>query len=270
MMRFLFFLIFLFATSLYAAEARKPVEIKNLKTGQIGDKGFAQYDLVGKPGEKLADVSVFIELGSDRYAADKLSLSGDFGKGVSVGVGKKIFWDVLKDMPAGFEGEAVWDVEASGGGLATLVSNVEGTGRSRLRDTTTGMEFEKDGFKFYKDVVVDGRTGLMWARNANIADKKMSWRGAMSWANKLDYGGYRDWRLPTKDELEAFAKRGGKRPSDYFNGTGFNMGHAYWYWSSTTNASGTDGAWLVDLSDGYVSLDRKGGIFYVWPVRAGQ
>ncbi|MDO9068145.1 MAG: caspase family protein, partial [Deltaproteobacteria bacterium] len=28
-----------------------------------------------------------------------------------------------------------------------------------------GFEFEKEGFKFYKDVVVDTRSGLMWARN---------------------------------------------------------------------------------------------------------
>lgn len=142
--RILPFLLLLCTLPLHAAE------VKNLKTGQTGSRGFAQYDLVGKPGEKQADVTVHIELGGERYPADKLSLSGDFGAGVKVGVGKQIFWDVLKDMPAGFEGEAVWDVEASGGGIgASAVAQSASRPAAAATDSsprgftdpTTGMEF---------------------------------------------------------------------------------------------------------------------------------
>jgi hypothetical protein len=261
-MKFLVLFLLVFAIPLHAAE------VKNLKTGQTGDRSFATYDLAGKPGEKQAEVTVFIELGGERYAADKLALSGDYGKGVTIGVGKKVFWDVLKDMPVGFEGEALWDVEASGGGVSG--SNVGATGRSPLQDTNSGVEFEKNGFKFYKDVVVDTTTGLMWARNGNIADREMNWNDAMGWAKNLNYGGYRDWRLPTKEELEAFAKRGGNRPVEWFKANGFTGFPSNGYWSSSTIANYTSGAWDVNLSSGNVYGNYKTSNYYVWPVRGGQ
>lgn len=248
-------------------------EVKNLKTGQTGSRGFAQYDLAGKPGEKQADVTVHIELGGERYPANKLSLSGDFGKGVKVGVGKRIFWDLLKDMPAGFEGEAVWDVEASGGaisGSAAARPAVSAPSGPPLRDPTFVMEFEKEGIKFYKDVVVDSRTGLMWPRNANIARKAMDWQGAMDWARGLSYAGYSDWRLPTKDELAAFVKRGGNRPADWFNANGFIDVQSMIYWSSSPHAGYPSYVWFVSLELGIVGGITKGNRSYVWPVRSGQ
>lgn len=89
------------------------VEVRNLRTGQDGKRAFVQYDLVGKPGEMLADVMVGLDISGERYASDRLSVSGDFGKNVKVGIGRRIYWDLLKDLPAGFDGEIGWDVEAS-------------------------------------------------------------------------------------------------------------------------------------------------------------
>lgn len=89
------------------------VEVRNLRAGQDGKRAFVQYDLVGKPGEMLADVIVGLDISGERYTSDRLSVSGDFGKNVKVGVGRRIYWDLLKDMPAGFDGEIGWDVEAS-------------------------------------------------------------------------------------------------------------------------------------------------------------
>lgn len=113
----------------------------------------------------------------------------------------------------------------------------------------------------------------MWARNGNIAGKKMEWNNAKSWANNLNYGGYSNWRLPTKDEFASFAKRGGNRPSAYFNSNGFNGVQAGWYWSGTvsgTKSGDYSSAWGVDLSEGnYSSYGRYNGK-YVWPVRDGQ
>jgi hypothetical protein len=44
-----------------------------------------------------------------------------------------------------------------------------------------------------------------------------------------------------------------------------------YYWSATTYASYTDGAWVVNMDYGYVGGDGKAGNGnYVWPVRAGQ
>jgi hypothetical protein len=119
-------------------------------------------------------------------------------------------------------------------------------------------------------IYTDPKTGLMWARNGNIAGKEMSWDTAMVWAKNLSYSGYSDWRLPTKEELESFAKRGGKNPLEWFNANGFNSVQAYYYWSSSTFAYYSNYAWDVDMSYGYVYNNYKSNGYYVWPIRAGQ
>lgn len=126
---------------------------------------------------------------------------------------------------------------------------------------------EANGFRFAEQTALDTRTGLMWARNGNVAGKDMNWIDAMSWAKNLNYGGYSDWRLPTKEELESFSMRG----RNYFNANGFNDVQSSWYWSSSTHAYGTDDARVVYLWDGSVSSYNKSySNYYVWPVRSGQ
>ena len=119
-------------------------------------------------------------------------------------------------------------------------------------------------------IYYDPQTSLMWARNGNIAGKGMNWNDAIDWVIKLEYGSYSDWRLPSKDELNTFAKRDGNRPSEWFNANGFNSVQSYDYWSSSTSANGTTDAWVVYMGDGYVNDFYKTGYSYVWPVRGGQ
>lgn len=88
-------------------------EVKNVKLSQSGDKAIATYDLVGGQGEKDAEVTVAITIGSETRTSDKLTLTGDFGKGIKVGEGKKIVWKALKDLPLNFDGELRWDIKAS-------------------------------------------------------------------------------------------------------------------------------------------------------------
>jgi hypothetical protein len=135
-----------------------------------------------------------------------------------------------------------------------------------------GLKFERDGFRFYnnEDVVVDTRTGLMWARNGNIAGKKMNWNDAMAWVKTLEIGGYRDWRLPTKEELDSFAKLGGNLYSKWFNANGFSNVQSFAYWSGTTMANFSGGAWNVSMYDGLVGDGGKLANAYVWPVHSGQ
>ncbi len=119
-------------------------------------------------------------------------------------------------------------------------------------------------------IYTDPQTGLMWARDGNIAGKQMDWNEALSWVKSLKYGGYSDWRLPTKDELAAFAEQGVNRPSAYYNANGFSNVQADWYCSSTTG-KGNGGAWVVNMADGGVNYYYRGkGSGYVWPVRSGR
>lgn len=116
----------------------------------------------------------------------------------------------------------------------------------------------------------DPQTGLMWARNGDIAGKKMNWFEAMSWARNLNYGGYNDWRLPTKEEFESFLKRGGDKPSKWFNANGFNSVQSDFYWSGSVNANYTDYAWLVYMYNSVVYDDSKSVYLYAWPLRGGK
>jgi len=87
--------------------------VDNLKVGQDGDKAVATYDLVGKNGEKEAKVTVAIIIDGKRRTAETLHLTGDFGKRVKVGLGKKIIWKATADLPSNFDGELSWDVTAA-------------------------------------------------------------------------------------------------------------------------------------------------------------
>ena len=93
---------------------------------------------------------------------------------------------------------------------------------------------------------------------------------AMVWAEKLDYAGYHDWRLPTKEELETLLKKGGGRPEVYINSNGFSNTQSSYYWSSTSRASNPSSAWDVDFGDGVVDYNKKVSYFYVRCVRGGQ
>ena len=102
-------------------------------------------------------------------------------------------------------------------------------------------------------ILKDPATGLMWARNGNIAEKRMDWKEAMEWSKKLDYQGFSDWHLPTKEEFEKFLKikGGGKsKLTDHFvdkwlNNNGFFNVQETGYWSSSDYGYGS--YWFFDM-----------------------
>jgi hypothetical protein len=51
--------------------------------------------------------------------------------------------------------------------------------------------------------VLDKKTGLTWARNANIAAGDKPWLEAMEFCQDLVIGHRKGWRLPTKEELSS-------------------------------------------------------------------
>jgi hypothetical protein len=48
--------------------------------------------------------------------------------------------------------------------------------------------------------VLDRRTNLMWAASDNVSD--IDWMNAKTYCENYRGGGYTDWRMPTKDELQ--------------------------------------------------------------------
>jgi hypothetical protein len=122
--------------------------------------------------------------------------------------------------------------------------------------------------------ISDNLTGLVWAQNANLPNGAKTWQGAINYVAGMNAGtnpnlGYTDWRLPNINELESLLN------AQLFN-PALPQGHPFanvqsdYYWSSTSWADSTDGAWVVDIGSGLVAEGDKTGSTYVWPVRAGQ
>jgi len=143
---FLYIRIFLFFSIVFFDNFGRELhaaEVKNLAVTQQGNRVVVRYDLVGKLGEKEADVTAAAEIDGERYPAERLTLSGDVGKKVKIGKGKSFIWDGMKDFPAGFEGEVTWDVEASGAPVAVPTAAPVVASGSGFTDPTLGMPFVK-------------------------------------------------------------------------------------------------------------------------------
>ena len=128
--------------------------------------------------------------------------------------------------------------------------------------------------------VTDTATGLMWQEET--ADE-MTWEEAITYCEDLSLGGYTDWRLPNRNELQSIVDYSEYNPAVDTNAFPDTMSSDYW--SSTTNADLTDNAWLVNFNYGYVytvhawiailynggvSHDGKSDSYYVRAVRGGQ
>jgi hypothetical protein len=118
------------------------------------------------------------------------------------------------------------------------------------------------------EVIFDTKLGLMWAKNANIANRTLNWHEAMDWAQKLNYAGYTGWRVPTRAELSEWFWI-----TDMFKKTaefGFTNFQSHDYWSSTDTVCGSNYAWGILMVDACGGGNIKTGSGYVWPVRSAQ
>ena len=121
--------------------------------------------------------------------------------------------------------------------------------------------------------VTDNLTGLMWATDANMAGS-MKWEIAIIYANSLSLGTScgsprTDWRLPNLFELESLRDLSNYDPA-LPTGHPFTNVQSNYYWSSTTYAEITDGAWRLRIDYGYHEAGPKTHTYYVWPVRGGN
>jgi hypothetical protein len=117
-------------------------------------------------------------------------------------------------------------------------------------------------------VVRDNVTGLEWQKAT--APGTYTWQQAIDYCNNLSLGGHSDWRLPTIKELTTLVDSSIPYPGPTINTTFFPGTVASNYWSSTTGAGRTTGAWGVYFYGGYVNGYAKTNYGYVRAVRGGQ
>lgn len=124
--------------------------------------------------------------------------------------------------------------------------------------------------------ITDNLTGLIWLKNANCPNTLRTWQGALDFVvginngtnNCGDTSNASDWRLPNRNELTSLLDLGtvpalpAGHPFTNFVASG--------YWSSTTSAFNSFGAWNVDFNFGFVDFNGKAGGFFVTAVRGGS
>jgi len=113
--------------------------------------------------------------------------------------------------------------------------------------------------------VTDNVTGFMWQREDD--NQTRNWESALAYCEDLvlPQGGYTDWRLPDKYELQSIVDLGRLEPAIdtlVFSGT-----NPSWYWSSTGYANNISNAWSVDFLVGYERTTEKSSSWYVRCVR---
>ncbi len=135
-----------------------------------------------------------------------------------------------------------------------------------------GKVKEAERFIDNKDnTVTDSKTGLQWIKDhvalgGKFTDR-MDYKEAEAECGKLNVGGVKDWRLPTREELLSIVDLTRFNPAvdPIFINTKSSA-----YWTSTTYADYTGYAWFVSFYIGYVYYDDKVYGCYVRPVRSSQ
>jgi hypothetical protein len=99
-------------------------------------------------------------------------------------------------------------------------------------------------------IVRDMKTELEWEEEVN--SHQMTWDEAQEYAEALRLGGYDDWRVPTRLELESLLNLEKANPASDFPGM-----PSVWFWSSSPYVFIPGHAWTVDFDYGVVSFGGK-------------
>ena len=96
---------------------------------------------------------------------------------------------------------------------------------------------------------------------AQDAPATMKWKAAMKYAADLDANGHKDWRLPSKAEMDLlYRNKDAGALKGTFKDKVSGFGLALWYWSCTEHASNSSGAWGQCFTDGGGAWDNSKGL----------
>ena len=191
-----------------------------------------------------------------------------------------------------------WDVSDSSVTLmpsSNKESSVKKTGQTKSYnnngDEITNGSQKDDGFyqkgvepsysrDDEKEIVTDNLTNLMWQDDSAVESIKKQWTTqenydakdynntigdtATTYCNELNLGGYEDWRLPTRQELQGIVDYGRNKPA---MSPVFVIDNSQYYWSSTTDKDRDLLACFVGFESGFQNSHIKTMDYYVRCVR---
>jgi hypothetical protein len=147
-------------------------------------------------------------------------------------------------------------------------SSLQGKDGPDVVEATPGkLEVSSDGL-----TVTDSKSGLMWDRKH--LEERLTWNEAceaVKAANESNHLGFKDWRLPTLDELQGLVQVAdastGAATIDLiaFPGT-----PARGFWANGARSPDPDLAWFVHFYYGYTGAVSKYNSCLVRLVRSGQ
>ena len=111
-MRIKFFLVlFLLGFALHVNA--QGLQVSDVRFEDKGETVLVFYDLDGPTGKKVTINLLLSDDYGESFSIRPKTISGDVGKNVSSGIGKKIIWHIKKDYPNGLQGEGfVFAVDA--------------------------------------------------------------------------------------------------------------------------------------------------------------
>lgn len=137
------------------------------------------------------------------------------------------------------------------------------------RLSRTAFPWPRPRFLAESEALTDQLTGLMWTRNADIADAPVDWNTALEMVaslNRRNAFGHNDWRLPNIRELESLTDMEAHSPAIASASLFENIRE--FYWSSTTSVYDPPYGWTLYTVDGNIGVGfKRNPDFYVWPVR---
>lgn len=166
------------------------------------------------------------------------------------------------------------------GPTATPTPRFLDNGNGTITDTTTGLMWEKqsdDGGLHDKDA------RYSWSLSGSTGPNGTTFSAFLPTLNATRFGGYKDWRLPTLQELQTLVSRGAGTPGMPLVPAAFNNNcrpgcsvtqcsctTALNYWTVTPNPAYDQQAWYVLFNTGDSGVAFKTLEFYVRAVRGGQ
>jgi len=115
--------------------------------------------------------------------------------------------------------------------------------------------------------ILDRKTGLLWLKSGKSTLGAITWQEAGAFCSGLQYAGFTDWRLPTKEELASIVDTANQSPALPMQSPFENVVTFLDYWTQSDHTHGPGYAWAVNLYYGNQKFLNKKKYAFAWPVR---